>query len=766
MDTTDHSLEQIQTFWQQGEFEQMIRQGQENLTLENLDITDRVDLLIQLANAYQALGLSKQAYTTLLQAEQLTLDPQFNAQLTANATRLATLFTSLSDLSLATRQEIQARYYVDKSLAILPLNALSSIKAIVLNNLGNVLTVEAYYTKAVDSYSDCITLAKQANMGDLIVKALTNMAHAYFRNNQFQSAADILYQVWQQLEPMTDNYTKAFSLISLGELAQRLQRKSPFPIYPKIDKADSFFVKLADDTEEKSESFTNPDLRFLSNTALRTALSIARKLKNNRLLSYSYGYLGQLYETEQRYPESLQLTRQAIFFAQQNNALEILYRWQWQLGRLLKTQGQLKEAIETYQNAVKSLQPIRQELTIGYRYSAQPFREMVGPIYFELADLLLQQATNAVDKNHWLDEARSTIEYLKTAELQDYFQDECLPTPSKSNLLQQIKRERTAIFYPILLPDRTEILLSLPEEIQRFTVEISASQLEEEVNEFRFELEDRETTRFMEYAVRLYTQLIKPLENVLTRQKIDTLVIVPDGALRTIPFAALHDGKQFLIARYAIATTPGLLLTESSATAKDETNLLIGGLSKSVQGFTALANVRKETQVINQLYHQKATILLDEQFTMKAFSRKLSDNNYSMVHIASHGQFDSDPRKTFLLMYDDKLTINRLEQLIRRTDPIELLTLSACQTAVGDDQAALGLAGIALKAGARSALASLWFVEDEATTQLISEFYQQLHNHQLSKAKALQNAQKYLLAQPRYRHPSLWASFLLIGNWL
>jgi CHAT domain-containing protein len=112
------------------------------------------------------------------------------------------------------------------------------------------------------------------------------------------------------------------------------------------------------------------------------------------------------------------------------------------------------------------------------------------------------------------------------------------------------------------------------------------------------------------------------------------------------------------------------------------------------------------------------------------------------------------------------MTINQLEQLIRRTEPIELLTLSACQTAVGDDQAALGLAGIALKAGARSALASLWFVEDEATTQLISEFYQQLHRNQISKAKALQNAQKHLLAQPRYRHPALWASFLLIGNWL
>jgi CHAT domain-containing protein len=113
--------------------------------------------------------------------------------------------------------------------------------------------------------------------------------------------------------------------------------------------------------------------------------------------------------------------------------------------------------------------------------------------------------------------------------------------------------------------------------------------------------------------------------------------------------------------------------------------------------------------------------------------------------------------------------MNQLEQLIRlsklRNEPVELLTLSACKTAVGDDQAALGLAGVAIKAGARTALATLWSIDDEATTLVIGEFYRQLQREHVSKAKALQNAQKFLLKNSRYQHPAFWASFLLIGNW-
>ena len=188
-----------------------------------------------------------------------------------------------------------------------------------------------------------------------------------------------------------------------------------------------------------------------------------------------------------------------------------------------------------------------------------------------------------------------------------------------------------------------------------------------------------------------------------------------------------------------------------------------------MQGFSALDFVQSEVQTLQTNYQTK--LLLDDQFKLANIEKAFEATDYSMVHIASHGQFDRDPKKSFLLAYDQKLTLDDLEKLIRprqyRGQPVELLTLSACQTAAGDDRAALGLAGIAIKAGARSALATLWFVNDQATVTLISEFYDQMRrNPSLSKAKALQAAQLRLIQDARFRHPCYWAPYLIIGNWL
>jgi CHAT domain-containing protein len=202
---------------------------------------------------------------------------------------------------------------------------------------------------------------------------------------------------------------------------------------------------------------------------------------------------------------------------------------------------------------------------------------------------------------------------------------------------------------------------------------------------------------------------------------------------------------------------------------RENTRLLMSGLSDSVQGFPALDFVPAELRSIEPVYQGET--LLNRAFVTPALRRKLTQEQFSIVHIASHGQFNRDARKTFVLTYDDKLTLDDLEALIRpaqyRGRPVELLVLSACQTASGDDRAALGLAGVAVKAGARSALASLWSVNDQSTSAVISEFYHQLRQApSVSKARALQAAQIKMLADRRYRHPCYWAPYLIIGNWL
>jgi CHAT domain-containing protein len=163
-------------------------------------------------------------------------------------------------------------------------------------------------------------------------------------------------------------------------------------------------------------------------------------------------------------------------------------------------------------------------------------------------------------------------------------------------------------------------------------------------------------------------------------------------------------------------------------------------------------------------------ILLDEAFIRPHIQEELDEVPYSVVHVASHAQFSSDPQKTFILTYDGKLGLDSLEQLINptsfRDQPVELITLSACETAAGDDRAALGLAGVAVKAGARSALATLWRVDDAAAARLVAEFYKQLNDRRLSKAKALQRAQQLLLEEGDFEHPYYWAPYLIIGSWL
>jgi CHAT domain-containing protein len=223
-----------------------------------------------------------------------------------------------------------------------------------------------------------------------------------------------------------------------------------------------------------------------------------------------------------------------------------------------------------------------------------------------------------------------------------------------------------------------------------------------------------------------------------------------------------------LIQRYAVATTPGLTLTDPRPLKRQRMKALSVGLSESVQDYPALPSVTEELEAIKELYG--GTVLLNEDFNTSRVEQELKEEPFSLVHIASHGQFGSDARKSFLLTFDDKLTMDRLDQFIGvfrfRDEPLGLLTLSACETAAGDDRAALGLAGVAIKAGARSALATLWFINDQASSELVTEFYRQLQIPSASKAAALQRAQLKMLQEGVYDHPAYWAPFLLLNNWL
>jgi CHAT domain-containing protein len=270
-------------------------------------------------------------------------------------------------------------------------------------------------------------------------------------------------------------------------------------------------------------------------------------------------------------------------------------------------------------------------------------------------------------------------------------------------------------------------------------------------------------------AKQVYDLLLRSAEDKLAASGITTLVFVLDGSLRNLPMAALYDGQKYLIEKYSIALAPGLQLLQPQPLKRQQLKGLLGGVSEARQGFSALPAVALE---VNQIESQiPAQVLLDQTFTSTTLQSQLNAAPFPVIHLATHGRFSSKAEDTFILTWDDRINVKQLDTLLRSREqgdlnPIELLVLSACQTATGDRRAALGLAGLAVRSGARSTLATLWSVNDRSTASLMVEFYRELGQPGVTKAQAVRNAQLTLLKQPQYEHPYYWAPFILLGNWL
>ena len=320
--------------------------------------------------------------------------------------------------------------------------------------------------------------------------------------------------------------------------------------------------------------------------------------------------------------------------------------------------------------------------------------------------------------------------------------------------------------------------------------------------EFREQISDVRKLSQSDYKVsaqKLYDAIIRPIEAELEANDIDVLVFSMDSGLRLLPVAALHDGEQFLVEKYAMGIVPSFGLTDTRYVSPDEGSILAMGASEFEDPAAfALPTMPIELQAIVS-NPRRGESFLNEQFTIPNFVAQNSrEAPFSIVHLGTHAEFTAgDLSDSYIQFYDDKLKIPQLQQLSEdlgwnsNATPIELLVLSACETALGDKEAELGFAGLAVQAGVKSALASLWYVSDLGTLALMGEFYDQLGDT-LLKAEALRQTQLEMLngnvkiddRQVRLSngedlalpadfpegslaldHPYFWSSFTLIGNW-
>lgn len=277
----------------------------------------------------------------------------------------------------------------------------------------------------------------------------------------------------------------------------------------------------------------------------------------------------------------------------------------------------------------------------------------------------------------------------------------------------------------------------------------------------------------------VYDWLIKPWEKYLEESDlISTLVFVLDGGLRNIPMGVLYDSQsqEYLVQKhYALALLPSFQAFDLQ-TAPTELQVLGAGISEELQvenkSFVGLQVTEELANIKNTM---SSSILLNSEFTQSNIQQNLDTGDFSVVHLATHGNFSSNPEETYILVYDSDATrgsllrARDLDKLLRQSGqqkPIELLVLSACETAEGDERAALGLAGLAIRAGAKSTLATLWQVSDRSTVKFMEQFYQELSIPGTSKAIALHRAQQALLNEPNYQAPYYWSPYVLVGNWM
>lgn len=537
--------------------------------------------------------------------------------------------------------------------------------------------------------------------------------------------------------------------------------------------------------QERGEA--KPALASASPDTIRRLLEQIRqqadRLEDTQAQSYAWGSLGRFYEIlalQNRSPDTWSqaqsATQRALGLAQAVQAWPIAYQWQWQLGRIYQAQTQSETAIVHYQAAVATLDTVRQDLLAVESRVQSSFRDDVEPVYRELVSLLLASPNGTLPSQTDLQLAIEEIDALQLTELENFLSCNLTQTV----VLNQPQTEaRAAILYPILLPDQLAVIARLPQSdtIQFHTVAISRDEATQHLEQLRQQVEQRYLTEaFFKQSQQVYDWLIRPFRAALEQQQVQTLVFVSDGVIRNVPMAALYDGERFLVEDYAIALSPGLQLPASTPLTNVQLDVIAFGLSEvrpdfpPHANFAPLANVERElSQIATEVSSRD---VLNQAFTSDVLRSWINRFDSPIVHIATHGQFSSNPNDTFLLAWDRRITLNDFSNILQtreaqNTKAIELLVLSACRTADGDDHATLGLAGIAIQSGARSTIGSLWYVDDLSTSELVGRLYQELSKPEpgMTRAEALRRAQVSLLNSPGYRAPVFWAPYVLVGNW-
>lgn len=709
---------------------------------------------------------------------------------------------SLGNMGIAYRnlgQYQQAIEFFEQSLGVAREVGDRVLEGNSLGNLGNTYADLGQYQQALEFHEQHLALVQDVGaspeenwylrQGE--GRALGNLGIAHHNLGQYQQAVDYFAQSLVIFREMGDRLGEVLVLGNLGNTHNSLGR---------YQQAINFYEQQ---------------------------LVMSREMGDRAGESTGLGNLGVAYQRLGQYQAALERFQQALVIAQETGDRPSEGLWLRNIGAWLVDQEQPELAIVFYKQSVNVQESIRADIQGLSQQQQQSFTETIADSYRRLADLLLQQnrileAQEVLDllklqelQDYELQNVRGT---LVTQQGLDFWPSEqviinlfnqSLANPTevdfetflnRSEVISQIEQlqrnargqnlnpeqlirlqdnlqqvENTALLYPLILGDRLELILVTPNGLVRETVSVDQDTLNAALAEFRHTISDpRRHRRPATQAQALYQWLFAPIADDLEQAGIDTVLYAADGALRYIPLAALHDGEQWLIQRYTINHITAASLTEFSQSERRDIKILAGAFPSEAMEvawggervrFSGLPYAQVEVQnLVNQVTN--TTALYGRDFNRSAIAHL---NNYSIIHLATHAEFRSGrPSDSFILLGDgDRITLADLNQW--QLPNVDLVVLSACQTAVSSDglgngEEILGFGYQIQQTGAQAAIASLWSVDDGGTQLLMTAFYDAL-SRGYSKAEALRQAQIALITSGDYHAtPYYWAPFILIGN--
>jgi|JFJP01.1.fsa_nt_gi CHAT domain-containing protein/Tfp pilus assembly protein PilF len=643
----------------------------------------------------------------------------------------------------------------------------------ILNNIGLVYRNIVQFDKSLTSYNKALEIQKSLGDRRGISITLGNIGIIYRIKKEYSDALRYYQEALTLAQELNDREGEAIILNNVGFLYNQLGT-----------------------TAKAFKSFSQ-------------SLAIYQSLKDFKNESVTRGNIGLVYFDLGQFESALNYYQEALAISRKIGDLTGEAKLSQYIGTTLKELKLDYLEVAFLKQSVNAYEKIRKDLSSLSIQEQKIYASSVSQVYRRLADLLLQQDRVV--------ESLQVLDLLKVQDLDDYlrnikgndrtYQGIRLLEPEKAflsqllpekyekipdlnqqllNQIQQLPKSELnkapdylqnlaqgrVLLYPFILEDRLEVILfAANSPAIRRTSFIKKAKLKSLIADFNKELLNYKADNFLDTSKELYKLLIKPIEEDLQRLNTKIIFYAPDDILRYIPLTALHDGKQFLIEKYTINYLVAYILTPFGAKSSSQPSILAGafGGRQGEKKFeeAGLPGTLVEISAISKLI-QNTRLLSEDSFTRAATEAQLA--NHNILHLATHGSFNSGiPDDSFIIFGNgDKIRLSEMSDL--KLSNIDLMVLSACQTAVGTKLGSgveiLGFGYQVQRAGAKSSIASLWRVGDEGTQNLMQAFYGYVKQTNNSRAIALRLAQIDMIRGQSFAHPYFWSPFILIGNGL